>query len=95
MTLTWERTLADCEARLDAAAAALEQGAPTAIAPFSAPDVEGPIPAALADRARACFARGEALEERLALELGRLRAELRRLPRMPRAQGEARFDAQA
>jgi hypothetical protein len=95
MTVTWEQALADCEARLDAAAAALEAGAPSAIAPFSAAEIEGPLPVALTGRAQACSVRGEELSRRLGEELERVRVELRRLPRMPRAPRETRFEAQA
>jgi hypothetical protein len=96
MTVPWEDALDECEARLDAAAAALETGAPAAaVTPFSAPAVDGPIPAHLAVRAEECSARGEELRERLERELEDIRAELRRLPRMPRTQREAHFDAQA
>jgi hypothetical protein len=95
VTVTWDRALADCEARLDAVAAALVHGAPASAAPFATPDVEGPIPAPLAARARAVAERGAELEERLTSELARLRSELRRLPRMPRAPRESRFDTQA
>ena len=95
MTVTWEHALTECETRLDAALAALEGGSPADIAPFSPPEIDGPLPAPLADRARACCARGEELDARLANELERVRRELRRLPRMPRAQRDSRFDAQA
>lgn len=95
MTVRWERALEECEARLDAASAALEPGPVAPVAPFSAPAVEGPIPEYLAERARECSERGDQLQERLRDELERIRAELRRLPRMPRAQREAHFDAQA
>ena len=95
MSGTWEHALEECEARLDAASVALEQARPAAITPFSVPAVDGPIPAALVDRARACSARGEELSARAADELERIRRELRRLPRMPRAAGATRFEAQA
>lgn len=96
MTVTWERALADCEARLDAAATALDGGAlPADIAPFSAPPVSGLLPAPLASWAQQLVDRGEELEQRLTSERERIRAELRRLPRMPSAAREARFDAQA
>lgn len=95
MTVTWEQALTDCEARLDAAAAALESGTPTAIAPFAAAEIEGPLPTGLAGRAQACSARGDELSARLADELERVRLELRRLPRMPRAEREPRFEVQA
>jgi hypothetical protein len=95
VTVTWEDALADCESRLDTAAAALDLGKPVALAPFADPEIAGPLPAELAGRARACSERGLELEERLSGELERVRVELRRLPRMPRTQGEARFDAQA
>ncbi len=92
MTVTWEHVLSDCEARLDAASSALELGLPAEVTPFSATEVAEPIPAELADRARVCVARGEALEAPLVNELERVRSELRRLPRMPRAEREARFE---
>jgi hypothetical protein len=95
VSVTWEQAIEECEARLDAASAALEHRAPAEIAPFSTPAVDGPIPAALVERARACSARSDDLSARLTDELERVRLELRRLPRMPRAQGEARFEAQA
>jgi hypothetical protein len=96
MTSTWEHALADCEARLDAAAAALDRGVLAAeIAPFSTPSVPGPLPAPLASWAQQLVDRGEELEQRLTSERERIRAELRRLPRMPSAAREARFEAQA
>jgi hypothetical protein len=95
MTVTWEQALEECEARLEAASIALERGTPSPVAPFSAPAVEGPIPPALVERARACSSRSDALAAQLGDELERVRLELRRLPRMPRAQREARFEAQA
>jgi len=96
VTVAWERALSECEDRLDAASAALDNGrAPSEIAPFSAPTVADPIPAALAERARALVARGAALEKQLTDERERIRSELRRLPRMPRAPRETRFEAQA
>lgn len=95
MTISWEHALTECEARLDAASAALECRTPGAIPAFVEPEVDGPIPEELADRARACAARSEELEAQLAGELDRIRGELRRLPRMPRAQSENRFEVQA
>ena len=95
MSVTWEHALEECEARLDSAAVALDRGTPAAITPFSLPAVDGPIPAALVERARACSARSDALSARAADELERIRQELRRLPRMPRTAGAARFEAQA
>jgi hypothetical protein len=95
VTVTWEDALADCESRLDAAAAALELGKPVALVPFAEPQIADPLPAELEARARACSERGLDLEQRFAGELERVRVELRRLPRMPRTQGAARFDAQA
>lgn len=95
MTITWEQALEECEARLDAASGALERGTPNEVALFCAPDVDGPIPPALLDRARACSVRSDALSAQLADELERIRKELRRLPRMPRAERETRLDVQA
>ncbi|HEV7526396.1 MAG TPA: hypothetical protein VGP92_15610 [Acidimicrobiia bacterium] len=95
MTVTWERALTECEALLDAAEAALDDGHPLAIAPFGSPEVEGTLPSELAGRARVCSARSEEVAQRLSDELERIRLELRRLPRMPRAASENRFEAQA
>ena len=95
MTATWEETLEQCEARLDAAVAALEQGTTPEVDTFSEPRVAGPIPPALADRARACSERGEELAELLARELERIRLELRRLPRMPAPQRDTHIDVSA
>jgi len=95
VTVPWEQALAECEARLDAVTDALAAGTPAPVAPFAEPPVDGPIPAHLADRARECEARGEDLQQRLEQELEEIRSELRRLPRMPRAQRETHFDAQA
>ena len=95
MTVTWEHALAECEARLDAASAAGERLPSGGIPAFAPPEVAGPIPEALVERARACSVRGEALQAELAEELERVRQELRRLPRMPRAQSETRFEVQA
>ena len=95
MTVTWDQALTDCEARLDAAAKALENGTLAAVDPFSPSEVDGPLPTALAERAKKCATRGEELSERLAAELERIRLELRRLPRMPRAPRENRFEARA
>ena len=83
MTITWERALADCEARIDTALAGLERGEPVQIEPFSPDEIDGPLPVVLARRAPPCRDRGAELEERLERELERIRSELRRLPRMP------------
>jgi hypothetical protein len=91
----WEQAIASCEARLDAACAALDNGDPRAIEPFVTPPVSGTIPDALLGRVRECASRGERLQGRLADELERIRRELRRLPRMPAVRPENRFDAQA
>jgi hypothetical protein len=95
VTITWEEALADCEARLDAAVAALEAGRPVVTDDFETPDVDQTLPAGLVDRARTVARLSEELESRLADELERIRLELRRLPRLPRAQRESRFDVQA
>jgi hypothetical protein len=91
----WEQAIASCESRLDAACAALDNGDPSPIVPFVTPPVSGTIPDALLGRVRECASRGEALQAQLAQELERIRLELRRLPRMPPARPENRFDAQA
>jgi hypothetical protein len=95
MTGSWERALDECDARLDAVTAALAAGTRPAVETFAPPAVDGPIPAELGGRARECASRGEELRERLEGELEAIRAELRRLPRMPRPPREAHFDAQA
>jgi hypothetical protein len=95
MTRGWERALDDCEARLDAAGALLERGGAPAVNPFSTPAVTGPIPTELVDRARLIVDRGEALEQQLTDRQQVIRAELRRLPRMPRPAGRNRFDTKA
>jgi hypothetical protein len=92
---TWARAIAECEDRLVAADSRLRNGEPAVVEPFAAPAVEGTIPPALVERARACADRGEALLAQLAEEQERIRRELRRLPRMPPATPENRFDAQA
>jgi hypothetical protein len=81
----WEQALAECEARIDAAAAGLDGGvgATTAVAPFAIPAIDGPCPAVFEGRARALVERGIELERRLETERDRVRSELRRLPRMP------------
>ena len=93
MSEAWERTLAECEARLDAAGA----HAPGAVEfpPFSAPAGLDPMPAALAGRARALVDRGEKLAHELGGEQDRIRSELRRLPRMPAVPGQGHFDTKA
>jgi hypothetical protein len=91
---SWTRVLDDCDARLDAAAAALDRGEPTAPEPFTA-TAPGPIPSDLVDRARALVDRSADLERRLADEQARLRSELRRLPRMPAAEREVHFEVRA
>jgi hypothetical protein len=91
----WELAIQDCERRVVAAEAALENGDPAAVVPFAVPALDGEIPSALVDRARECAARGEALQAQLGDELERIRRELRRLPRMPPPPPENRFDAQA
>ena len=95
MSVTWERVLDDCEARIDAAGAVIGRRAAPELTPFAAPELEAPMPELLADRARDLLTRGVELEDQLARELERIRSELRRLPRMPAAAREARFDAQA
>jgi len=95
VTLSWEAALDECEARLDAALASLDHTAPGVVTPFSPDEIEGPLPAALVDRAQACCTRGQELERRLADELERVRRELRRLPRVRQAPHQARYEALA
>ncbi len=89
----WEQALRDCEARIDTTAAALNRGARARLDEFTEPVVGESLPAGLVPRARELVERGEQLERRLADEQARIRAELRRLPRMPAAQHTAKFDA--
>jgi hypothetical protein len=85
---SWDAALAELSERLDAAEAVLElTGAGITAAPlpeFVPPAVDGPLPAALADRAAALVARGEALAARYAEASAKVRAELQRLPRTPK-----------
>jgi hypothetical protein len=92
----WEQTLAECEARLDAAAGApAARGGATEIVAFAAPEDTGPIPVSLVGRAQLIVDRAEALERQLVGEQDRIRAELRRLPRLPPAQHTPSFDSRA
>jgi hypothetical protein len=92
----WEQTLTECEARLDAAAGApVSRPGTTEITPFAVPEVTAPLPADLVGRARMIVVRAEALERQLAGEQDRIRAELRRLPRLPPAQHTPSFDDRA
>ncbi len=93
MTDGWEQALRDCEARIDTTAAALNSGARAHLDEFTEPVVEQSLPSSLVPRAQDLVERGEALERRLAEEQARIRAELRRLPRMPAVQHTAKFDA--
>ena len=95
MTVAWEQAIAGIEANVDAAERALAAGTAPELAPFTPPALAEPLPAELADRARACRDRNDALAARIGGELDRIRSELRRLPRVPRSTHEARFDAQA
>jgi hypothetical protein len=101
VTTTWETLLAQCEQRLASAEALLVHSgaehlaAAAAVAAFEPPAPAGPLPYELAERARACAARGDALAASLAEELTNVRERLRRLPRVPRAVRETSFDAHA
>ncbi len=92
---SWAHVLDDCAARIDAATAALERGAPAEIPAFVPVEPPGPLPAELVERARALVDRSEALERRLEDERARVRAELLRLPRMPAAEREVHFEVKA
>jgi len=92
MTTSWEDTLDECEARLDAADAALAEGRPVAVDPFVEPEVANPIPAELEARARTLAARTDDLGARLAVELERVRSDVRRLPRFRRSPGTGHID---
>ena len=70
MTRQWDSALDECEARLDAAAAALDAATPAAVAPFVAPAVDRPAarpssrtaPEALRDPRRGALERGSTAE---------------------------------
>jgi hypothetical protein len=94
-TSSWTRVLDDCDARIDAATAALDRGAPVDVPPFGPIEAPGPMPAELVDRARELVERTDALEHRLEDERARVRSELRRLPRMPAAEREIHFEVRA
>lgn len=91
MTDGWEQALSECEARLDAAA----DTRAAEIAPFTVPEVNGPMPATLVGRARLIVDRAETVGHQLAAEQDRIRAELRRLPRLPPAPHTTSFDRRA
>jgi hypothetical protein len=93
--VTWEDALAELEARLVAAEAALELAEPAGMEPFEPPAVDGLLDPALADRARALLTRGEDLQARLEAERDRVRADLRRIPKLPASPGVSRFEVTA
>jgi hypothetical protein len=95
VTSSWQDVLDECDARLEAASAALDRGAGEPLAPFVDADVAEALPSDLVDRARALVDRSADLEQRLRAEQDRLRSELRRLPRMPAAAREVHFEVKA
>jgi hypothetical protein len=100
VTTSWTSVLDECDARLEAATAALDRGtldhgAGEPVTPFAGADVSEPLPSDLVERARALVDRSEVLEQRLRDEQDRLRSELRRLPRMPAAPREVHFEVKA
>lgn len=98
MTTAWTRTLDECEARLDAAAAALDSGGHPDIAGFL-PDQgpSEPFPPELVERALALVKRGVELERRLTGDREKVSSELRRLPRarIQQSHSEAHFQIMA
>lgn len=98
MNAAWIQTLEECEARLDAAEAALDSGAHPDVAAFSPADgPDEPFPPALVDRTLALVKRGVELERRLALNRDEVVSELRRLPRarVRRHRAESHFELKA
>jgi hypothetical protein len=93
--VSWEDALAELEARLVAAEAVLELAEPVGLEPFVPPAVDGPLDPALADRARALLTRGEDVQARLEARRDQVRADLRRLPKLPAPQGKSRFEVSA
>ncbi len=92
------QTLEECEARLDAAEAALDSGAHPDIAAFSPTDGPNePFPPALVDRTLALVKRGVELERRLAHDRDEVASELRRLPRarVRQRHAESHFELKA
>jgi hypothetical protein len=63
---SWAAALDDFEGRLDAQRAALDAGTAGDLSPFEPPIGLGPLPAALADRARDLLAQARDLEQELA-----------------------------
>jgi hypothetical protein len=80
MSVTWEQALTDIEARLDALDQAFDSG-DAAELEFAPPDVDGPLPLALRDRAEAAATRTDALRARAEARTKDIKAELQRLPR--------------
>jgi len=96
MSGAWYNALAELEARLDAIAAGLELADTPPDVEFVVPAVDGPLPAALQDRATAIVERGAELRARLEAEAADIAAELRRLPRRrPTQSGTSLFEVGA
>ena len=91
--VSWEQALDEFTERLDAVEDAEHPA--RAIGPFEPPAVTEPFPASLLARAEELIARSEAVAARLVAELGEVRAELRRLPKVPRQPGRSRFEVDA
>ena len=96
-TTPWADALDAMEERLELARALLElTGDASAVPPFDAPTVDGPLPADLAARAEALRETGEDLQSRMAEESAKIRTELQRLPRVPAAERQpSKLDIQA
>ena len=93
---SWERALDELEARLELADAILDlNGEVEPLPPFATPPVDGPLPAPLAERARAALERSEALQARMEQEVERIRTELRGLPKLAPPPGRGRFEVDA
>ena len=98
MTTAWTQTLDECEARLDAAEAALDAGTRTNVATFSPhAGPSEPFPADLVHRALALVKRGVELERRLTHDRDAVTSELRRLPRarIQQSHAESHFELKA
>jgi len=91
--ISWEQALDELSERLDAVDCS--EHPERALGPFEPPAVAEPLPEALRSRVEALIARTDALAGRLQDELDDVRAELRRLPRVPRQPGRSRFEVDA
>ena len=92
MTLSWERSLDELEAHLAEAEALLRSPRPVEPTPWQPPALGplGPLPAELAERARALAERQSAVLDRLPIVLESVGRQRRVTDRFGRATGRAR-----